>query len=390
MEVIIAGVGQMPVGEHWDVSLRTLAHGAIHAALQDAKDRGWGAVKPQALYIGNLLAPTLSHQANLGALLTGNSGLDGMESFVVEAAEASGAAAFHMAYLAVASGLMDAVLVVGVEKYTDMVGPRVEAAIAEITDYDYEAMQGITPAAQAGLLMQRYLYEYQAPRAAFGEFPLLAHANAVNNTNAMFRRPIRREAYESAPEVSDPLNMLDASPYADGAAAILLARSDGWMPQVQTPRVRVTGSSVVTDRLALHDRPDLLAFDASRLSVERACRQAGCLPQDVDLFELWDGFSIYAVLSLEAAGFASRGEGWRLAQDGTLGLRGRLPILTMGGQKARGNPLGASGVYQLVEAALQLRGQAGSNQVLGANRALVQAFGGAAATAVTHVLERMD
>lgn len=390
MEVLIAGVGQTPVGEHWDVPLRTLAHRAIHAALQDANNCGYGAVKPQALYIGNLLAPTLSHQANLGALLTGNSGLGGLESFVVEAAEASGAAAFHMAYLAVASGLMDSVLVVGVEKYTDVVGPRVEAAIAEITDYDYEAMQGITPAAQAGLLMQRYLYEYQAPRAAFGDFAVLAHANAVNNANAMFRRAIRREAYESAPEVSDPLNMLDASPYADGAAAIILVRSDGLLPRSEVPRVRVTGSGVVTDRLALHDRPDLLAFDAARLSVERACRQAGCLPQDVDLFELWDGFSIYAVLSLEAAGFAARGEGWRLAQDGTLGLRGRLPILTMGGQKARGNPLGASGVYQLVEAALQLRGLAGLNQVLGANRALVQALGGAAATAVTHVLERMD
>ena len=135
---------------------------------------------------------------------------------------------------------------------------------------------------------------------------------------------------------------------------------------------------------------NLLAFEAAGVSVERACRQAGILPGDASLFELWDGFSIYAALSLEAACLAPRGEGWRLAQEGKLSLTGQLPVLTMGGQKARGNPLGASGVYQLVEAALQLRGQAGKNQVPDARRALVQTLGGAAATAVTHVLERWE
>jgi acetyl-CoA C-acetyltransferase len=389
-EVVIAGVGQVPVGEYWDVSLRSLANRAVQAARQDAARNGAGDASPQALYIGNLLAPTLSHQANLGALLTTNGGMEGLESFGIEAAEASGAAAFHMAYLAVASGLLDRVMVVGVEKYTDVVGPRAEAAVAEITDYDYEAMTGVTPAAQAGLILQRYLYEYGAPRAAFGEFSVLAHANGVHNPNAMYRRAIQRSDYQQASMVSDPLNMLDMAPYADGAAAILLTRSDRLPQDESRSWVRVTGSSVVTDRLALHDRPDLLAFDAARLSVEGACRQAGCLPGDVDLFELWDGFSVYAVLSLEAACFAGRGEGWKLAHEGIVGLKGRLPILTMGGQKARGNPLGASGVYQLVEAALQLRGEAGHNQVAGARRALVQSLGGPAATAVTHVLEQMN
>jgi acetyl-CoA C-acetyltransferase len=143
---------------------------------------------------------------------------------------------------------------------------------------------------------------------------------------------------------------------------------------------------VVTDRLSLHDRSDLLAFEAARASVEQACRQAGILPDDVDFFEPWDAFSIYAALSIEAAGLASRGEGWKVAQEGD--VNGRLPLLTMGGQKARGHALGASGVYQIVEAVLQLRGEAGRNQIPGARRALVQALGGPAATAVTHILER--
>ena len=381
-EVVIAGIGQTPVGEHWEVSLRTLAARAIQAVRKDAPG-----LAPQALYVGNFLASMASHQANLGSLLAESVGLEGVEGITVEAAEASGAAAFHLGYLAVASGFVDAVLVVGVEKYTDVVGPRVDALVAEAADYDYETVQGLTPAAQAGLLMQRYLHEYGLPRGVFGELPLLAHANAVNNPNAMYRRAIRRETYDQAALVSDPLNLMDVAPYADGAAAVILARSDVLPEGFDRPLVRVTGSSVVTDRLSLHDRGDPLAFDAARISTERACRQAGILPADVGLFELWDGFSVYAVLSLEAAGLAPRGEGWRLAQEGKLALTGELPALTMGGQKARGNPLGASSLYQLVEAALQLRGQAGKNQVHDARRALVQALGGPASTAVTHVLE---
>lgn len=383
-EVLIAGIGQTPVGEHWDVSLRTLADRAIQAARREVPG-----VVPKAMYIGSFLASTASHQANLGALLAQNSGLEGIEGITVEAAEASGAAAFHLGYLAVASGLVDSALVIGVEKYTDVVGPQVDALVSEMTDYDYEAVNGMTPAAQAGLLMQRYLYEYGVPRSVFGEFSILAHANAVNNPNAMYRKAIRREMYDHAAMVSDPLNLMDVAPYADGAAAILLARSDVLPKDYAQPLVRVTGSSVVADRLALHDRSDLLAFEAAGMAVERACRQAGILPGEADLFELWDGFSIYAALSLEAACLARRGEGWRLAQEGKLNLNGAMPILTMGGQKARGNPLGASGVYQLVEATMQLRGQAGKNQIPNARRALVETLGGAAATAVAHVLERI-
>jgi acetyl-CoA C-acetyltransferase len=382
-DVVIAGIGQVPVGEHWGISLRSLAARAILAALKDAKG-----LKPQALYVGNLLSPTLSHQQNLGALIADNVGLSGIEASTAEAAGASGAAAFRLGYLAIASGYADTVLVVGVEKFTDAVGAAVEGALAETTDYDYESMQGVTLTAEAALVMQRYLYEYQPARGAFAEFPILAHANAASNPNAFFRRQITREIYERAEMVSEPLNLYDVAPYADGAAAVVLTRSDLVPEDLQHGVVQVRGSGVVIDTLALHDRSDLLAFEAARLSVERACRQAGILPGDVDLFELCDAFSIYAALSLEAAGFAPHGQGCQLAQTGRLGLHGKLPISTFGGMKGRGNPLGAAGMYQIVEASLQLRGEAGPNQVPGARRALVQALGGAAATAITHVLER--
>ena len=384
-EVVIVGVGQVPVGEHWDTSLRSLAARAILAARHEA-----GGLQPQSMYIGNMLAASLSRQANLGALLADNVGLAGIEAETVEAAGASGAAALRMAYLAIRSGMVNVAMVVGVEKYTDVVGPAAESVVAQMGDSDYEALHGLTPTAQAGLLMQRYLSDYSAPRAAFAGFPLLAHANAANNPNAMFRRAITKEAYEKADVISDPLNLYDMAPYADGAAAILLADLAHAPADLPHPLVRITGSSIVTDTLALHDRADPLAWYAAGFSVERACRQAGILPSDVDLFEYYDAFSIYAALSLEAAGFARRGQGWMLAQDGEISLHGRLPVATMGGLKGRGNPIGATGVYQAVEAVLQLRGQAGKNQVKDARRALVQALGGPASTAVTHVLESMN
>ena len=388
-EVIIAGIGQTPVGEHWETSLRELALLALEAAREDA-----GNLQPQALFVGNMLAPQLSRQAHLGALIADFAGLTGIEAVTIEAAGASGGAALRSGYLAVASGQVEVALVIGLEKFSDQIGNSVEAAAATASDSDFEAIQGLTSTAQAALLMRRYMHEFDVPRAAFGGFPLIAHANGAGNPNAMFRKAISAEAYNQAGVVSEPMNMFDVSPNADGAAALILTRADLLPPGFPNPLVRIAGSSLVTDALALHDRPEPLAFHAARLSVERACHKAHITPLQIDLFELFDAYSIYAVLSLEAAGFAEKGEGWKLAQNGVtpapISLRGSLPISSMGGLKARGNPGGATGVYQAVEATLQLRGQAGSNQVPEVRRALVQSLGGPASTAVTHVLEVAD
>ncbi|OJX44644.1 MAG: hypothetical protein BGO78_12125 [Chloroflexi bacterium 44-23] len=384
-EVVIAGIGQYPVGEHWHLSLRNLSAAAIQAARKDA-----GGLKPDSIYIGNVLSPVASHQANLGALVSDNTFLEGVEACTVEAAEASAAAAFRMAYLAVASGWVDSSLALGLEKFTDRSGEDQNNPIYETLDNDYELNTGSSPTAQAGLLMQRYLYEYpHAERASFAEFPLIAHANAVNNPNAMFRKAMRLETYQKAGMVADPLNIFDVAPYGDGAAALILTTPD-IAKDLPHAKVRIIGSNIAIDTLALHDRSDPLAFRAAGVSLEQACHQAGILPSDADFFELHDSYSIFAVLSLEAAGFAEHGEGWRLAQNNHLSLGGRLPICTMGGLKARGYPLGATGAYQLVEAVQQLRGTAGKNQISNAKRALIQSLGGPASTAVTHVLERME
>jgi acetyl-CoA C-acetyltransferase len=384
-DVVIAGIGQTVVGEQWDLSLRELAFYALDAARNDA-----GGLLPQALYLSNILAPALSRQSHLATLVADFSGLQGIEAFSVEAAGASGGVALRLAYLAVASGAVDAAMALGVEKMSDQTVINVNAAEATTTDSDYEAEHGLTPTAQAALLMRRYLFEFQPPAHAFAGFPVVAHANGATNPNAMFQKAIKPELYQRVGMVSDPMNMFDIAPAADGAAAVMLTRAELLPKQFAHPLVRVSGSSVVTDTLSLHDRPDPLVFNASRLSVDRACAMAGKMPSDMDFFELFDAYSIFGALSLEAAGFAERGQGWKLAEDGEMNLSGELPISTFGGLKARGNPGGATGIYQAVEAAMQLRGIAGENQVDGAKVALIQALGGPASTAATHVLEALE
>ena len=384
-EVVIAGIGQTEVGEHWEIGLRELAFDAIQAALKDS-----GGLKPQALFVGNMLAPNLSNQAHLGVLLADYAGLLGIEAVTIEAAGASGGAALRQGYLAIASGMVDVALVVGVEKFTDKIGSSVEEAIATASDSDFEAVQGMTATAQAALLMKRYMHEYQVPNDGFAGFALTAHANGVANPRSMFRKAIKSETYAKAEIVSDPINMFDMAPNADGAAALVLTRRDLLPSEFKNPLVKISGSAASSDTLALHDRKDMLYFDTAQISASKALKQAGAILDDIDLFEYHDVFSIYAALQLEAVGFAIKGRGWKLAVDKEIGLKGRIPCATMGGMKARGFPGGAAGVYQAVEATIQLRGQAEANQVPNAKTALIQSLGGPASTAVSHILQRLD
>jgi acetyl-CoA C-acetyltransferase len=384
-EVVIAGIGQTEVGEHWDIGLRDLAFAAIQEAVKDS-----GGLKPQSLFVGNMFAPNLSNQAHLGVLLVDHAGLLGIEAVTVEAAGASGGAALRQGYFAVASGMVDVALVVGVEKFTDKVGSGVDDALATTGDSDFESIHGTTPAAQAALLMKRYMHEYDVPKDGFAGFAITAHANGVANKAAMFRKAIKPETYAKAEMVSEPLNMFDMAPNADGAAALVLTRRDLLPTNFHHPLVKVSGSASSADTLALHDRKDMLFFDTAHLSANKAMKQAGLTRNDINFFEYHDTFSIYAALQLEAVGFAVKGKGWKLAADGEIGLKGRVPCATMGGMKARGFPGGAAGVYQAVEATIQLRGRAEANQIPNAKTALIQSLGGPASTAVSHILQRLD
>lgn len=384
-DVVIAGIGQTEVGEHWDIGLRELALAAIQDAVKDS-----GKLKPQALFVGNMLAPNLSNQAHLGVLLADYAGMLGIEAVTLEAAGASGGAALRQGYLAVASGMVDVALVVGVEKFTDKLGSGVDAALSTTSDADFEAVQGMTPTAQAALLMKRYMHENDIPVNGFAGFALTAHANGAGNPCAMFRKAIKPETYAKAEMVSDPINMFDMAPNADGAAALVLTRRELLPSNFHHPLVKIAGSASSAGTLALHDRKDMLYFDTAQISAGKAMKQVGLTLDEINLFEYHDMFSIYAALQLEAVGFAIKGRGWKLAADGEIGLKGRIPCATMGGMKARGFPGGAAGVYQAVEATIQLRDRAEANQIPNAKTALIQSLGGPASTAVSHILQRID
>jgi len=383
-EVVIAGIGQTPVGEHWETSLRSLAVAAIRDALKDS-----GGLNPQALIVGNMLAPNLSNQAHLGALIADYANLTGIEAMTTEASGASGGAALRQGYLAIASGMVDVALVVGVEKFTDKIGSEVEEASATESDADFESIHGMTITAQAALLMKRYMHENNVPENGFAGFALTAHANGVANKNAAFRKAIKAEMYAKSEMVSDPLKVFDMAPHLDGAAALVLTRRE-LVPSIeQSQLVKIAGSAASSDTLALHDRKDMLSFDTAQISAGKAMKQAGVVLNQINFFEYHDVFNIYAALQLEAIGFAIKGKGWKLAEDGEIGLKGKIPCATMGGMKARGFAGGASGVYQAVEAVTQLRGQAGANQITGATYGLIQSLGGPASTAISHILQKL-
>ncbi|MFZ0544487.1 MAG: beta-ketoacyl synthase N-terminal-like domain-containing protein [Candidatus Promineifilaceae bacterium] len=384
MDVSIIGIGQTEVGEHWDTSIRHLAWYAIEAAMDNA-----ATTDVDALYVGNMLAGELSRQDHLGALIADFSGLRGIDAVTVEAAEASGAAAVRQAILAVQSGQVQTALAVGVEKITDQTGNAPMTAVMTGLDADYEAIQGLTSAGSAALMMRRYMFENGLDISDFAGFSVNAHANGANNPMAMFRNRLRAERFAGGPLVATPVSLFDMAPLGDGSAAVLVTNSERAMDMVPKP-VKIAGSSIRTDRLALHDRKSVVWLDAAERSAKIAMEQAGITPEDVDVFELHDGYTILAALSLEACGFAEPGKGWQLARDGEIGRDGRIPISTFGGLKARGNPAGATGVYQIVEVVRQLRGEAGECQVESAKIGMAQNLGGNGATAVTHVLKMSD
>jgi len=233
------------------------------------------------------------------------------------------------------------------------------------------------------------MYEFGWKHEDFAAFAINAHKNAVGNPYAMFPKPITVERYEQARMIADPINLMDSSPIADGAAAVVLCPTEQARAFTDNA-VRIAAPAVATDALAVHDRPDPLFLQAVYTSAQKAYRQAGISPQDIDLFEAHDAFTIMAALSLEACGFAERGQGVRLAQEGEITLEGRIPISTMGGLKGRGHPVGATGIYQVVEVVQQLRGQAGANQIKNAHWGMAQNIGGSGATVITHILEALS
>jgi acetyl-CoA C-acetyltransferase len=379
--VAIIGIGQTNIGEHWDKSLREIGGEAAFAAMQES-----GMDKVDALFVGNMLSSTVSGQNQLGAFFADWIGMWRQEAVKVEAACASGAAALRSALMAVSAGDIDSALVVGVEKMTDKAGHDVTSALATAADADYELEQGISFVGLNALIMRRYMHEFGWKHEDFAPFSINAHANAMHNPFARLHEKITVEKFEKSAMIATPINLLDASPIGDGAAAVILVPAEKAVSMPGKAKITIAGSASATDTIAVHSRKDPLFLSAAYESAKRAYAMAGVTPDDVDVFELHDAFTIMAALSLEACGFAERGQGVRLGLDGQISPKGERPVCTRGGLKARGHPVGATGIYQIVEVVQQLRGECGDTQVDGAKVGMAQNIGGSGATILTHIL----
>ena len=381
-KVALLGIGQVKIDEHWDLSIREIGGNAALAAMQDA-----GIEKVESLFVGNMLSPAISGQNQLGTFFSDWIGLWGQEAVKVEAACASGAAALRSGLMAVASGDIDSALVVGVEKMTDKAGRDVTSALATASDADYELEQGISFVGINALVMRRYMHEFGWKHEDFAPFSINAHANAMHNPFARLHQKIDVNIFERSSMVATPINLMDASPIGDGAAAVVIVPAEKVASVKGRPRVVVTGSASATDSIAVHSRKDPLFLSAAYDSSKKAFEMAGITQENIDVFELHDAFSIMAALSLEACGFAERGKGVQLGLDNKIHPGGRIPVCTRGGLKARGHPVGATGIYQVVEVAQQLRGECGKTQVEDAKIGMAQNIGGSGATIITHILK---
>ncbi|MEM4165521.1 MAG: beta-ketoacyl synthase N-terminal-like domain-containing protein [Nitrososphaerales archaeon] len=380
-KVIVASVGYTRVGDHWDKSILDLAVEASKKALKPYPN-----IRPEVIIVGNMFSSQSSRQEHLGALLASALNLARTPAFKVEAACASGGVAFNIAYNKIRSGEVSSALVVGVEKMRDLDTPEASLALSMAESAEYTQFIGASFLSLNAMLARLYSETYNVSRDELSAFPVIAHSNAATAEHAQFRKAISVEDVSRSPLVSDPLRLLDCAPVGDGAAAVLLA-SDAF-DEDDGARVDVLSSKISTNIFSIYERDDMLKFDATRDAASKAFSEAGISVEDVDVLEVHDAFSVTAALSVEAMGFSREGEGAKDAARGIYALRGRYPALTFGGLKGRGHPVGATGIYQIIELWLQLKGRGNANQVKGCRIGVAQNIGGVDTTSVVSVLAR--
>lgn len=358
----------------------------VEASTQAIEDAGVDRV--DAMYVGNMMSGFLQNQEHLGALMATALGNQGVPSYKVEGACASGGVVANAGVKAVLSGLEGVVLVGAVEKMSGYTTPEVTAGLMMAEDKARVGGTGITFVGLNAMIAREYMHRYKVPHEAIAAFPVLCHDNALDNPKAQFHKKISAEDVLKSPLVADPLRLFDCSGIGDGAAALVLTSLDNARKFTDAP-VEIAASAIGTDRITLYQRPDTTTFEASRKASAEAYQRAGVKPEDVDVLEVHDAFSVLGIMAIEDLGFAPKGSGSSLVKDGACARDGRLPTNTFGGLKARGHPVGASGTYQLAELALQLSNRAGKCQVPNADVGLAQSVGGIGTTVPVHVLKRV-
>jgi acetyl-CoA C-acetyltransferase len=385
-EVAVIGVGLTKFGEQWDISFREML---LDAGIRAIEDAGIDGKQIDAMYVGNMSSGQFIKQEHIASLIADNAGLTPVAATRVEAACASGGLAFRQAVIAVASGLHDIVVAAGIEKMTDVLTAGAIGALATAADQEWEVYQGATFPALYALMARRHMYEFGTTEEQLALVAVKNHSNACLNPYAQYHTKISVDQVLKSPPVAKPLKLLDCSPITDGAACVVLAPAEKARRFTDTP-ILVAGTGQASDTISLHSRQTLTGLMSTVEAARTAYKMAGIGPKDVDLAEVHDCFTIAEIMAVEDLGFCKKGEGGRLTEEGETALDGKIPINPSGGLKGKGHPVGATGIAQVVEIVVQLRGEAGKRQVDGAEIGLTHNVGGSGGTAIVHVLRRAD
>ncbi|MDH5703249.1 MAG: thiolase domain-containing protein [Aigarchaeota archaeon] len=392
-KVAIIGCGMSKFGRRDDKDLMGLL---VEASTRSLGDAGVGRKDIDAVYVASMLCGELTHQTAIASALADELLVLPAAAERIENGPASGASAVKNAYAAVASGLYETVLVTGGEKMRHAPGPIVTDLIATITHPTAEYVHGVTLPSLAGMLTRLYMQRYGLEPRHLALVAIKNHNNGLKNPYAHLHRKITLEGIYLEPEaklnnppVADPLRMYYCCPITDGAASVVITSAEKAKKFNDTP-VTVAGIGHATDTLAVHEREDPAVLKAVQISSQRAFDMAKSEPKAIDVIELHDAFEILELAESEDAGFFEKGTAHKAVEEGVTELDGDLPINPSGGLKARGHPVGATGVAQIVELTWQLRGDAGERQVSGAEQAYALNFGGFGNNVVSFVLKRSD
>jgi len=384
-DVAIIGIGMTKFGELWEKSFRELGIEAGLKAIEDAKISG---DLIDAIYVGNMSAGKLIEQEHVAPLILDYAGFASshLPGIRVEAASASGGVAFYEAYLSVASGIYDFVMVGGAEKMTDVGEAEAQKGLACTADTEWESIFGATYASLFAMMAKRHMYEYGTTEEQMALVAVKNHKFGSKNPLAHFRNTLTVEQVLNSSPVSKPIKTLDCAPLSDGAAAVVLCPWDHARKFCDTP-IKVAGVGLATDTIALHSRRDICTMDAVVRASSKAYHMARIGPKDIDVAEVHDAFTIAEIIEIEDLRLVKKGEGGRATQEGETDIGGKVVVNPSGGLKARGYPPGAVGIAQIVEIVEQLRGEAKERQVE-AEVGLTLNIGGTGSTAFVSILKR--
>jgi len=384
-EVSVTGVGSTTFGRHADRGIVSLAVEAGEAALQEA---GIDRDRLGAVYLGNFISGPLNGQEVLAGLVADNLGLPNVPCTKVEGACASGGIAFRHAWLAIATGQCDAALVVGVERMTHATTDAVTSALNCAMDNRSDGIAGLTFPGLFGMAWRLHEQRYGTTREQVSAVVRKNKANGLRNPLAQMGRDLSDAEIVQSPAICDPLRLFDCCPVSDGAAALVLTAADVAERGGKLP-IRILASAQTRGAARIAGHSDLCSFEATVQAARRAYEMAGLSPADIDFVELHDCFSIAEVIDSEDLGVVPRGEGARWAADGRTAVGGELPINPSGGLLAKGHPVGATGVGQIYETVLQLRGEH-TNQVKDAAVGMTHNLGGTGVVCTVNLLGRPD